>query len=292
MDKQPPEADIVNAMTVDVEDYFQVSAFENHIHRDSWEEITGRVEANTERVLELFELHGTKGTFFILGWVAERYPDLVRAIAAAGHEVASHGFSHIRVTQHSPAEFREDVETTKKILEECTGVEVKGFRAASFSIGAENLWAPDILEEAGYRYSSSIYPIRHDLYGMPNAPRFPFRHRKSGLLEIPITTFSFMNRNFPGGGGGYFRLYPYRLYSWILRRVNHYEHQTGVFYFHPWEIDPHQPRQKGINLKTRFRHYTNLDRMESRIARLLTDFNWDRIDRIFLPASPSVTQSD
>ncbi len=280
--RSPGKDDLTNAITVDVEDYFQVSAFEKHIHRDSWEQIPPRVEANTDRILDLFARHNAKGTFFVLGWVAERYPDLVRRIVAAGHEVASHGFSHTRVTQQSPDEFREDIRTTKKLLEDCTGMEVLGFRAASFSIGADNLWAMDILQDVGYRYSSSIYPIRHDLYGMPDAPRFPFRHREGGLLEIPITTRQFIRWNLPSGGGGYFRLLPYFITRRLLRYVNRQERLPAVFYFHPWEIDPEQPRQTGIDLKTRFRHYTNLNRMDAKLTRLLSDFSWDRMDRVFL----------
>ena len=263
-----------NAMTVDLEDYFQVSAFEQHISRSQWEVISCRVEANTTRILELFEAAEVKATFFALGWIAERYPPLLREISDAGHEVASHGFSHVRATEQSPEEFRHDVTRTKLLLEDICGHEVKGYRAASFSICESNLWALDALYDAGYHYSSSIYPVSHDLYGSPQAPRFPFRHKGEGIIEVPITTIKIMNRNFPCGGGGYFRLLPYALFRWALRRVNKVEQKPGVFYFHPWEIDPNQPRQQGLALKTRFRHYCNLSRMESRLERLLQDFCW------------------
>lgn len=276
-----------NAMTVDVEDYFQVSAFEGHIDRDDWDRIPCRVERNTERILDLFEARGARATFFVLGWVAERYPGLLRRMVASGHEVASHGFAHVRVTQQQPAEFHEDVERTKKILEDACGHEVRGFRAASFSIGRDNLWALDTLQEAGYHYSSSIYPVHHDLYGMPEAPRFPFRHREGGILEVPITTVPVLGRNLPCGGGGYFRLLPYGYSRWAFRRVNRREGRPAVFYFHPWEIDPGQPRQRGIGAKTRFRHYVNLGRMERRLERLLGDFRWDRMDAVFLDGAGS-----
>lgn len=271
-------------MTVDVEDYFQVSAFEPTIRRSEWDALPGRVERNTEQILELFAERRTRATFFMLGWIAERYPKLVRRIVEAGHELASHGYGHIRVIQQRPEEFKEDVSRTKKLLEDLSGCQVHGYRAASFSIGAKTLWALDALQEAGYHYSSSIYPVRHDLYGMPEAPRFAFRHGEAAFLEIPITTVRLLGQNIPVGGGGYFRIYPYAFSRWALHRVNNHEAQPGVFYFHPWELDPAQPRQRGIGLKTRFRHYTNLARMEGRVRRLLTDFSWGRIDEVFLPA--------
>lgn len=279
-------AQITNAMTVDVEDYFHVSAFEQHIAREDWGEYPTRVERNIDTVLELLNKSGTKATFFMLGWVAERFPHLARRVVADGHELASHGFSHVRVTQQSPAEFKEDISRTKRLLEDVAGVEVKGFRAASFSIGADNLWALETLAESGYKYSSSIYPVRHDLYGMPEASRFAFQvHDK--LLEIPITTVRVFSRNWPCGGGGYFRLYPYVLFRAGLRHVNETEGQPAVFYFHPWEVDPDQPRQNGVGLKTRFRHYLNLHRTTSRLERLLDDFMWDRMDRVYLDATAS-----
>jgi len=274
---------IINAMTVDVEDYFQVSAFESVISRDQWEHIPSRVEINTQRILDIFSENNIKATFFTLGWVAERFPDLIRRMVAEGHELASHGYLHTRVTQQSPREFREDICKTKHLLEDLSGVEVKGYRAASYSIGASNLWALDELHEAGYLYSSSIYPVKHDLYGMPEAPRFAFYPRgENSILEIPITTLQLGNKNLPCGGGGFFRLYPYVFSRWALRHVNTVEEKPGMFYFHPWEIDPEQPRQSGIRWKTRLRHYLNLNRMEDRLKLLMDDFRWGRMDQIFM----------
>lgn len=274
---------LTNAMSVDVEDYFQVSAFEKHIPRSQWDRWPIRVERNTNHVLDIFFEQGVVGTFFVLGWVAERYPALIRRIVEDGHELASHGMSHVRVTQQTPAEFRQDVEDSKRLLEDIGGVEVTGYRAASYSIGASNLWALDELHEAGYLYSSSIYPIRHDIYGMPEAPRFAHHPRgENGILEVPITTVQFGERKFPCGGGGYFRLFPYALSRWAIRRVNQVDGQSGIFYFHPWEIDPHQPRLQNLSAKTRFRHYLNLERFEGRLRSLLQDFRWDRMDRLFL----------
>lgn len=279
----PSGKTIVNAMTVDVEDYFQVSAFEPHITRADWDRLECRVERNVDRILALFAAHQVKATFFMLGWVAERYPQMVRRIVEAGHELASHGYSHVRVTQQRPDEFRADVLKTKRILEDIAGGPVRGYRAASYSIGKANLWALDVLGESGHHYSSSIYPIHHDLYGMPEAPRFAFRHGgEPGILEVPVTTVTVGRQKFPCGGGGYFRLFPYALSRWAMQRVNKHDGQSCVFYFHPWEIDPEQPRQAGVSLKTRFRHYLNLERMESRLARLLREFNWGRMDDVFL----------
>jgi len=274
-------AAIANAMTVDVEDYFQVSAFEPVIRRDDWDRHEWRVERNTEKILEMFARAGVHATFFMLGCVAQRYPQLTRRIVEQGHELASHGYQHIRVTEQRPEEFRSDVVRTKKMLEDIGGCPVNGYRAASYSIGASNLWALDVLHECGHLYSSSIYPIRHDLYGMPNAPRFAFRHNGNGLLEIPVTTVLLGGQKMPCGGGGYFRLFPYWLSQWALRRVNESDHESCVFYFHPWEIDAAQPRPSNLSLKTRFRHYLNLQRMEQRLNRLLRDFSWNRMDRVF-----------
>lgn len=269
-----------NALTIDVEDYFQVSAFAAHIDRSAWETMPCRIERNIERVLAMLALSGAKATFFTLGWLAERFPRMVRDIVAQGHEVASHGQAHLRATDQSPGDFSDDISRAKRVLEDVAGVEVRGYRAPSFSIGQNNLWAFDCIAEAGYRYSSSVYPVRHDHYGMPDAPRFAFRVREQ-LLEIPITTARVFGRNLPAGGGGYFRLAPYRLSSWAIRRVNQVDRRAAIFYFHPWEIDPKQPRVAGVSAKTRFRHYLNLDRTEGRLRRLMRDFQWDRVDRVF-----------
>ena len=276
---------VVNAMSVDVEDYFQVSAFENVIPRDQWSSLSCRVEDNTTRIIQMFSDSGVKATFFMLGWVAERYPNLTREIVDQGHELASHGYGHERITNLTPDVFREDVRKTKQLLEDMTGVEVQGYRAPSYSIGMSTLWAHDVLQEENYKYSSSVYPIRHDLYGIPDAPRFTYQVVDGKLTEIPISTIRMMGNNFPIGGGGYFRLLPYQFSKMAIRSVNRKENMPCVFYFHPWEIDPQQPRQKDIKLKTRVRHYLNLNRMESRLKRLLNDFNWDRIDRVYLQNS-------
>jgi polysaccharide deacetylase family protein (PEP-CTERM system associated) len=280
-DNHPNGASRVNAMTVDVEDYFQVSAFENHVDYSDWGKIELRVQQNTGRILELLAEHDAKATFFVLGWIAERAPNMVREICAAGHEIASHGFRHTRVTTQDRAAFREDVIATKRLLEDTCGQEVLGYRAASYSINEENLWALEVLAETGHRYSSSIYPIRHDLYGIPDAPRFRFEVGASKLTEIPITTVSLFGRNWPAGGGGYFRLFPYALSKWALERVNRVDGQSAIFYVHPWEIDPEQPRLDGLSWRTRFRHYLNLQRLERRLDQLLADFRWDRMDRVF-----------
>lgn len=277
----------VNAMSIDVEDYFQVSALESQIGRQRWSEWELRVQASTERALAMFDAAGVKATFFTLGWVAEQCPGLVKAIVDGGHELASHGYEHKRATMQTREEFREDIRRTKALLEDMSGVAVRGYRAPSYSIGRDNLWAFDELAEAGYRYSSSVYPIAHDLYGMPEAPRFAFRLADTGLLEIPVTTVQMGGRNLPCGGGGFFRLLPYPVYRQGLTRVNRVDQQPALFYFHPWELDPGQPRVPGISAKSRFRHYLNLKRMAPRLERLLGDFKWDRMDRVFLPDDAS-----
>jgi len=276
------DAGIINAMTVDVEDYFQVSAFEKHIPRGDWQRWPQRVERNTKCILELFERNKVKGTFFVLGWVAEHFPALIRSIAESGHEVASHGYGHERLVNLTHAQFREGIRRTKGLLEDITGREVLGYRAPSYSIGPGTLWAHEELRMAGYRYSSSIVPIRHDLYGMPQAPRFAFFPDQAGLLEIPITTVAFLGRNWPCGGGGFFRLLPYLLFRKGLRHVNRHDKRPGVFYFHPWELDPGQPRVPDVPFRDRVRHYLNLNRMATKLGALLRDFRFDRMDRIFL----------
>lgn len=275
-----PEHGMVNAMSVDVEDYFQVSAMAPYVARTDWDAIPCRVGRNVDRLLALFEQHHARATFFVLGWIAERYPEVVRRIVASGHELASHGYAHLRATDQAAEEFFADIVRAKKILEDIAGVAVRGYRAPSFSIGSSNPWAFDCIVKAGYCYSSSVYPVKHDHYGSPDAPRFPY-HSRDGLVEIPITTARVWGRNLPAGGGGYFRLVPYALSRWAIRTINEREGRPAMFYFHPWEIDPEQPRVRTAGLKTRFRHYLNLERMESRLKRLTSDFRWDRIDRAF-----------
>ena len=272
---------VVNALSIDVEDYFQVSALAPYVPREEWDYTPSRVEWNVDRILERLADAGARATFFTLGWVAERHPLMVRRIVSAGHEIASHGYAHQRAGDLDRQAFRADIRHAKALLEDLSGVDVKGYRAPSFSIGRETLWAFECILEAGYRYSSSVYPIRHDHYGMRDAPRFAYR-LVDGLIEIPITTVRILNWNMPGGGGGYFRLMPYVLSRWCVERVNQTEGQAAVFYFHPWELDPGQPRITGVGAKTRFRHYLNLGRTEARLKRLLADFAWDRMDRVFL----------
>lgn len=275
-----PFAPVTNALSIDVEDYFQVSALAPHVDRGAWDQLPCRVERNVQRLLGLMAERGVHGTFFTLGWVAERYPQLVRDIVGGGHELASHGYGHQRASSQPRDEFRQDVQRAKGLLEDISGRPVLGYRAPSFSIGRDNLWAFDVLLETGHRYSSSVYPVQHDHYGMPEAPRFPYEVRP-GLTEIPLTTTRVLRRNLPAGGGGYFRLLPYGLSRWAVRRVNTVDRQPAIFYMHPWEIDPEQPRVQGTSLKTRFRHYVNLDKTEARLGRLLGDFRWGRVDEVF-----------
>ncbi len=278
-------ARITNALTIDVEDYFQVSAMAPYIRRDEWDSRECRVERNVDRILALLDQHQTKATFFTLGWVAERYPAMVRRIVDQGHELASHGYGHQRASDLSEAEFFGDVQRAKGILEDIGGQAVQGYRAPSFSIGTGNLWALDTLLRAGYRYSSSIYPVKHDHYGMPDAPRFAHEVRP-GLLEVPPTTLRLFARNLPSSGGGFFRLLPYSVSRWMLQQVNARDAESAIFYFHPWEIDAEQPRIAGVDAKTRFRHYVNIERNERKLDRLLSDFCWDRMDKLFLSRSP------
>jgi polysaccharide deacetylase family protein (PEP-CTERM system associated) len=273
---------IVNGLSIDVEEYFQVWAFAESTSPSDWHLIPSRIEASIDTALRLFDDAGVNATFFTLGWIAERHGALIRRIVDAGHEIASHGYDHQKVTTLSREQFRQDVVRAKGLLEDAGGSPVVGYRAPSFSIGAGNLWALDVLHETGHLYSSSIYPISHDHYGMPDASRFPFRDGSSGILEVPMSTVNMFGRNFPCAGGGYFRLAPYRYFRWALRRLNQHEGRPAVFYFHPWELDPEQPRMKNISLKARFRHYVNLSRMERDLARLLSDFSWDRMDRVFM----------
>lgn len=268
-------------MTVDVEDYFHVSAFENTIDKANWNTLEQRAEASTYRLLELFEQKQAKCTFFTLGWVAERCPNLIKAIIDQGHELASHGFSHQRATIMTPEEFRADVYKSKQVLEDAAGQEIIGYRAPSFSFNDSNTWVYEILKELGFEYSSSTYPIEHDLYGVPEWPRFKYM-REEGIIEIPVPTVRKDEKNTGIGGGGYFRLYPYWLSK---RRIDNYlttEKQPYSFYFHPWEIDPEQPRIAGASLKSKLRHYLNLSRMEGKVTRLLEDYQWDTMKSVYL----------
>lgn len=284
--RQRPAARVcaeLNAVTVDVEDYFQVEAFFGVIDRASWPSRECRVERNIDRILELFDRAGARGTFFTLAWIAERYPAMVRRIVGAGHELASHGSEHRRADSQSPSEFVSDVRRAKSVLEDIGSTPVRGFRAPSFSVMRGNLWVMEALAEAGYHYSSSTYPIAHDNYGIPEAPRFAFHPLAgSGFLEIPVTSMRWLGRNWPCGGGGYFRLLPYGLNKLALDNVRRQDRRPLVFYFHPWEIDPGQPRIADAPFKSRLRHYTNLDRMETKLAQLLRAFRWGRMDEIFL----------
>ena len=268
-------------MTVDVEDYFQVEVFASRMPRVSWCDIPSRVEGNVESLLNLFAANGVNATFFTLGWIAERHPEMVRRIAAAGHELASHGYDHKRVDCLTPIEFKEDVLRSKAILEEITGKTVLGYRAPTFSIGPKTPWAHEILEDEGYSYSSSVYPIRHDLYGNCDAPRMPFQPTSGGLWEFPLSTRRICGFNFPCSGGGYFRLFPYWLSRQNLRHVNVADTVPCIFYTHPWEIDSAQPRVTELSFRSRFRHYTNLHLMPERLEHLMRDLRWGRMVDVF-----------
>lgn len=269
-----------NALSVDVEDWFQVGAFENVISRDSWDTRECRVERNTDALLAMFDDAGIKATFFTLGWVAERYPALIRRIADAGHELGNHGQNHDRVFNFTPEQFATDLERSRKTIEDAGGVAVKGYRAPSFSINPNTPWAHEIMAEQGYAYSSSINPIAHDHYGWANAPRFAFHPiAGSDFVEIPVTTAMVGSRRIGAGGGGFFRMLPYAYSRWAVRQVNA-ETRPGIIYFHPWEIDPGQPRVANAPFKSKLRHYTQLDAMAGKLKRLMSDFQWDRLDRI------------
>ncbi|MBN9430274.1 MAG: DUF3473 domain-containing protein [Burkholderiales bacterium] len=280
MRKVEDKGSVINAMSIDVEDYFQVAAFAPYIDRSRWDSMECRVERNVMTILDMLDRHDVRATFFTLGWIAERYPHLVREIVKRGHELASHGYAHLRASDQTPEELREDLARAKQLLEDIGGVGILGYRAPSFSIGNNNLWAHDVIAETGHRYSSSVYPIAHDHYGMPAAPRFAWR-ASSGLLEIPPSSLRLIGRNLPASGGGYFRLLPYGVSSWGINHINRMEGQACIFYFHPWEIDPEQPRIHQADIKSRFRHYLNLDRTAARLDRLLARFRWDRVDRVF-----------
>lgn len=278
-----PDRRLVNAMSVDVEDYFQVEAFKSVVDRAGWDSQPSRVVENTQHVLGLFGKTDTRATFFVLGWVAERFPEIVRQIKSGGHEVASHGYSHELADGQTRGEFRNDIRRSKAILEDVSGDRVRGFRAPTFSIGPANWWVYEVLAEEGYEYSSSVYPIAHDLYGMPDAPRTMFRPVKDhAFVEIPISTIRLFNKNRPCGGGGYFRLLPYEVSRRCISHVNRVDGASCVFYCHPWEFDVSQPRFRAAPLKSRIRHYLNIGSMSRRVAQLLEDFDWGRIDEVYL----------
>lgn len=269
-----------NAMTIDVEDYFQVSAFENIISPNDWDAINPRVESNVDRLLQMFDENGCKATFFTLGWIAKRFPKMVNRIANEGHEIASHGTMHKRASDQSVSEFEEDVSHAKKLLEDISGKAVLGYRAPSFSFTKDNLWVYEVLAKLGYVYSSSVYPVVHDHYGIPDAPRFKYV-TDAGIDEIPLSTLPMFGKNWPISGGGYFRLYPYSFTKWAVSKFSRNEKKPYIFYMHPWELDPDQPRIAEINAKTRFRHYLNLSRVDNRLNRLLGDFQWSSMSDVF-----------
>ncbi len=270
-----------NALSVDVEDWFQVGAFEKVIARAAWEGLPARVEANTDRVLALFERAGVKATFFTLGWVAARHPALIRRIAKAGHEIASHGWDHRRVFTMSEAEFRADLERAHQAIGEAGGQAPTGYRAPSFSIDARTPWAHQVLADHGYVYSSSVAPVVHDHYGWRDSPRFAWRPIEgSELIELPVTTVALAGRRFAAGGGGFFRLLPYRFSSWAIARVNDTDERPAIFYFHPWEVDPDQPRVANAPARSKLRHYTNHEGMEAKLFKLLRDHEWGSTDEV------------
>jgi polysaccharide deacetylase family protein (PEP-CTERM system associated) len=270
-----------NALSVDVEDWFQVGAFETVISRGDWDSLECRVERNCDAVLALFDQAGVKGTFFTLGWVAERYPALMRRIAGAGHEIASHGYAHDRVFTFTPQQFADDLIRARALIEDASGQKVNGYRAPSFSIDQRTPWAHEILAEHGYTYSSSVAPVKHDHYGWADAPRFAFRPvAGSDFLEIPVTTATIGSRRLAAGGGGFFRLLPYQFSRWAIRQVNERDERPAVIYFHPWEIDPGQPRVTNAPIKSKLRHYTKLDVMAAKLKRLAHEFEWERLDTI------------
>ncbi len=273
--------DIVNGLSVDVEDWFQVGAFENVIARGEWESIATRVEDNVARVIDLFAEADVRATFFTLGWVAQRHPAMIRRIVEAGHEIASHGYDHARVFTFTPRQFAGDIRKAREIIEDCSGVAVTGYRAPSFSIDHRTPWAFAELAEQGYAYSSSVAPVAHDHYGWPEAPRFAFRPLAwSGMIEIPVTTALIGGRRLAAGGGGFFRVLPYAFSRWAIRQVNRDEARPAVFYFHPWEVDPGQPRMAHAPLRSRLRHYTGLDRMAGKLRALVQEFRWGRMDLV------------
>jgi polysaccharide deacetylase family protein (PEP-CTERM system associated) len=266
-----------NYLTIDVEDYYQVAAFENIVQSDSWASMEPRVEKNTSTILNILETYQVKATFFVVGWVAEKYPGIVRMIAKHGHEIGCHSFLHRKIYKMLPEEFREDTTRAKNILEDITGQRVLGYRAPSYSITCKSLWALDILAELGFKYDSSIFPIYHDNYGIPNAPRFEYKLPEHDMMEYPISTALIFGKKIPVAGGGYFRLFPYWFTRMALQKINQYEKKPFIFYLHPWEVDPKQPRFNSASCLSKFRHYNNLSKTIERFKKLLSDFNFGPI---------------
>ena len=288
-----PSVPVVNAMTIDVEDYFHVSVFDGVVPRSQWDRLEDRVCANTERVLALLEEAQVRATFFVLGWVADRHPGLVRRIVAGGHEIASHGYAHRLVYDQTPKAFREDVTRAKAVLEDASGTQVLGFRAPSYSITPRSLWALDVLMEAGYRYDASIFPIHHDRYGIPVSARHPYRIERNGssLTEVPASAARAFGMNLPVSGGGYFRILPYAWTRWGIARINRVERRAAVFYLHPWDLDPDQPRLRASGL-SRLRHYFNLHQTAPRLRRLLRDFAFAPMAQVMLPEADAAAAPD
>lgn len=281
---------MINAMSVDVEEWFQVGAFENTFTKNQWPDLESRVAMQCEQILALFAKFDVKATFFTLGWVAERHPEMIRKIVDQGHEIASHGWDHDRVFTLSAGQFARDIDRARKAIEDAAGVAVKGYRAPSFSIDQRTPWAHEILQEKGYLYSSSVAPIAHDHYGWPDAPRFAYHPIKGhDFLEIPVTTVQMFGRNFGAGGGGFFRILPWQFFQFALNRVNGTDKQSAIFYFHPWEIDPDQPYIKHAPMRSKLRHYTKLDKMQGKLEKLLTAYHWGRMDDVFCTPDKRIT---
>jgi len=274
LDERERFSKISNYLTIDIEDYYQVSAFEPIVGLAKWDQYPSRVEKNTRRILQALERHNVKATFFVLGWIGEKNPHLIKEIMEKGHRIGCHSYEHRLVYNLSPKEFKQDTHRAKDILEQITGKRVRGYRAPSYSITRRSLWAFDILENLGFEFSSSVFPVHHDRYGIPDAPRFKYKVPGHDLVEYPISTTRCLGRNIPVSGGGYFRLFPYRLTKMALLRINKQEHQPFVFFIHPWEMDPEQPRMNGASAVSRFRHYTNLSKTEERFEKLLGDFDF------------------